>query len=256
MKIITYNINGIRSGLKKGLATWLKATDADVVCFQEVKADREQVPLAVFEDLGYKHIYWHSAQKKGYSGVAVFSKIEPKAVSIGIGIEDYDNEGRWLMVDFENFSVASVYMPSGSSGSERQLFKYRWLDDFYDFINKLKIQKPNLIIGGDFNICHRDIDIHNPKSNAQTSGFLPEERAWMGKFIDSGFVDAFRYLNPEPHNYTWWSTRGQARAKNLGWRIDYQIASKPLANNIKRCVILKQAQFSDHCPVMIEIDDK
>ncbi|HEY8401575.1 MAG TPA: exodeoxyribonuclease III [Cytophagaceae bacterium] len=252
MKVLTYNVNGIRSALSKGFLDWLKATDADIVCLQEVKSNIDQVDIQLFENLGYT-CFWHSAVKKGYSGVATFTRTQPKNVCIGCGIEKYDNEGRVLRVDMETFSVLNVYMPSGSSGDIRQTFKMEWLEDFYEYVSCLKKDVPNLIICGDFNICHQAIDIHNPKSNANSSGFLPEEREWMSKFFDSGFVDAFRYFNSEPHHYTWWSYRANARNKNLGWRIDYHAVAEPLKERLKRAVILSEAKHSDHCPVLLEI---
>jgi exodeoxyribonuclease III len=254
MKIISYNVNGIRAAIKKGFVEWLKATDADVVCLQETKAYKSQVPLALFEDMGYS-TYWQSAEKAGYSGVAIFSKIEPKYVQYGYEDETAipDPEGRVLRLDFEEMSVMSVYMPSGSSGEDRQKFKMRWTEQFIDYSQYLLKNKPHLLICGDYNICHQPIDIHNPKSNAKTSGFLPEERELLGKFIEGGFVDTFRHLNQEPHHYTWWSQRGTAREKNLGWRIDYQMLSKNLENNLQRALILGEAKHSDHCPIMVEV---
>jgi exodeoxyribonuclease-3 len=253
MKIITYNVNGIRSAITKGFVDWLKAANPDMICLQEVKADENQIEKQLFEDLGY-HIYWYSAEKKGYSGVAILTKIKPKHIEYGCGIEIYDREGRVLRTDFEDFSLMSVYMPSGSSGQERQDFKFQWLADFQQYIDQLKVNFPNLIISGDYNICHQAIDIHNPKSNANSSGFLPEERAWMSGFLESGFIDTFRYFNPEPHHYTWWSFRAGARQKNLGWRIDYHCASKALEGRLKRALILPEAKHSDHCPALVEID--
>ena len=253
MKIITYNVNGIRSAITKGFVDWLKAANPDMICLQEVKADENQIEKQLFEDLGY-HIYWYSAEKKGYSGVAILTKIKPKHVEYGCGIEIYDREGRVLRTDFEDFSLMSVYMPSGSSGQERQDFKFQWLADFQQYIDQLKVNFPNLIISGDYNICHQAIDIHNPKSNANSSGFLPEERAWMSGFLESGFIDTFRHFNPEPHHYTWWSFRAGARQKNLGWRIDYHCASKALEGRLKRALILSEAKHSDHCPALVEID--
>lgn len=252
MKIITYNVNGLRSAISKGFLEWLKATDADIVCLQEIKSLPDDYKPETFSEFGYT-VYWHPAEKKGYSGVAVLTRIEPTNSCIGCGIEKYDREGRVLRLDFENFSILNVYMPSGSSGEERQIFKFDWLDDFYIFVCELKIKYPNLVVCGDYNICHRPIDIHNPKSNAKSSGFLPEERAWLEKFFSSGFLDAFRYFNPEPHNYTWWSYRAGARKKNLGWRIDYHAITEPLIKDLKRTIILKEAVHSDHCPVMLEI---
>ncbi len=254
MKIITYNVNGIRAAIRKGFIDWLKAADIDVVCIQETKAQKAQVPLDLLEELGYR-TYWQSAERKGYSGVAIFSKIDPNLIQHGYEEETglNDPEGRMLRVDFDTLSIISVYMPSGSSGGERQKFKMQWIDQFYDYIVELKKQKPNLIISGDYNICHQPIDIHNPKANAKSSGFLPEERAWLSKFLDLGFIDTFRHLNPEPHHYTWWSTRSNAREKNLGWRIDYHLMSESLQDKLSRAVILSEAKHSDHCPVLIEI---
>lgn len=253
MKIVTYNVNGIRSALNKNFYNWLKATNPDVLCLQEIKAFPEQANKHLFEDLGYK-TYWYPAQKAGYSGVAIFSKKEPNHVEYGCGIEKYDNEGRILRIDFEEISVMSAYLPSGSSGEDRQAFKMVFLADFYSYIENLISQKPNLCICGDFNICHQPIDIHNPKSNAKSSGFLPEERDWLSSFISIGFIDSFRYLNPEPHNYTWWSYRANARAKNLGWRIDYIFYTQNLHKTIVKSHILAEAKHSDHCPVISEIE--
>ncbi|HWD90181.1 MAG TPA: exodeoxyribonuclease III [Mucilaginibacter sp.] len=254
MKIITYNVNGIRSAINKNWLAWLQATDADVVCLQEIKATPEVLTdLFLVEQLGYQH-YWFPAEKKGYSGTAIFTKQTPKHIEYGCGIPHYDREGRNIRVDFENISVMSVYFPSGSSGDERQGFKYQFLDEFGEYINRLKWAYPNLVICGDYNICHRPIDIHNPKSNANSSGFLPEEREWMENFINSGFIDTFRHKNKEPHNYTWWSFRANSRAKNLGWRIDYILVTHPLEAHIKRAMILPEAKHSDHCPVMVELE--
>jgi exodeoxyribonuclease-3 len=253
MKIITYNVNGIRSAINKGLLEWVKGTKADILCFQEVKATADQIDETPFKELGYTS-YWFTAQKKGYSGVAIFTKVVPKHIEYGCGIEKYDFEGRVIRVDFEDFSVMNVYMPSGSSGEERQQFKFEWMDDFFIYINELKKKHPNLIVCGDYNICHKPIDIHNPKSNVNSSGFLPEEREWMGKLFDSGFIDAFRYFNQEPHHYTWWSYRANSRNKNLGWRIDYQAVTKEMESRLKRSVILSDAIHSDHCPVLLEIN--
>lgn len=253
MKIISYNVNGIRAAINKDFFAWLQATDADIVCLQEIKATPEQIGnILLIEQLGYKH-YWYPAQKKGYSGTAILSKIEPLHIAYGCGIEEFDFEGRTIRADFENFSVMSVYFPSGSSGDERQVFKYQFLDKFYSYIDALKLEFPNLVISGDYNICHQEIDIHNPKSNANSSGFLPQERAWMESFLNSGFIDTFRHLNLEPHHYTWWSYRAGARSKNLGWRIDYHLITSALAKNLKRAAILPEAKHSDHCPILLEM---
>lgn len=252
-KIITYNVNGIRAAMSKGFMEWLKAADPDVLCLQEIKASPEQFGVIEFEALGYHH-FWYPAQKKGYSGVALLSKEKPDNVVYGCGIEKYDAEGRVIRADFGNVSVLSVYHPSGSSGEERQAFKMKWLDDFTAFANNLRKTRPHLIISGDYNICHKAIDIHNPVSNAKSSGFLPEERAWFDEFVGHGYVDAFREFNQEPHQYSWWSYRANAREKNLGWRIDYNMVTKNLQQKITRSLILPEAKHSDHCPVVLEID--
>ncbi|MGV8877942.1 MAG: exodeoxyribonuclease III [Sphingobacteriaceae bacterium] len=254
MKIITYNVNGLRSAISKNWLSWLQATDADVICLQEIKATPDVImDLLAVEQMGYEH-YWYPAEKKGYSGTAIFTRLTPKRIVYGCGISDYDREGRNIRVDFENVSVMSVYFPSGSSGEERQGFKYRFLDEFGEYINQLKTTCPKLVISGDYNICHRPIDIHNPKSNANSSGFLPAEREWIDNFIQSGFIDSFRHFNSDPHQYTWWSFRANARAKNLGWRIDYNMVSKEMEEHLKRATMLPEARHSDHCPVLLELD--
>lgn len=252
MKIISYNVNGIRSAICKGFMDWVRAADPDVLCLQEIKACEITFDKAPFEALGY-HVYLHPAARKGYSGVAVLSRLVPRHVESGCGNQLYDCEGRMLRLDFEDFSVASVYMPSGSSGDERQLFKMHWLSYFQEYALKLRRQLPGLVLCGDFNICHQAIDIHNPKANAKSSGFLPEERNWFCGFLEQGFVDTFRHFNQEPHHYTWWSYRAGARKKNLGWRIDYSIVTENLRPRLKRATILPEANHSDHCPVMVEI---
>lgn len=252
MKVISYNVNGIRAALKKGFLEWLSAADPDVLCIQETKAQKEQLDLSLFHEAGYEYQYWYSAQKKGYSGVAVLSKKEPNNVSYGTKIESMDHEGRNLRLDFDRFSVMSLYLPSGTNDA-RLDFKLRYMAEFQEYVNELKKDIPNLLICGDYNICHEAIDIHNPKQNKNTSGFLPVEREWIGNFIESGFVDTFRHLNKEPHNYTWWSYRANARNNNKGWRIDYCMASKPLESNISRAFILPEARHSDHCPIGVEL---
>jgi len=255
LKILTYNVNGLRAALKKDWLGWLKTADADVVCLQEIKATPDQVPeIALLEQMGYEH-YWYPARKKGYSGTAIITRIAPRHVEYGCGQEDYDAEGRMLRADFDGLSVMSVYFPSGTTGDVRQDFKYRFLDDFQAYSDQLLAERPNLVVCGDFNICHRAIDIHNPKSNANTSGFLPAEREWMENFIQSGYVDSFRHLHPEPHRYSWWSYRAGARARNLGWRIDYNMVSKALQDKIRSADILADAVHSDHCPVELNIED-
>ncbi len=251
--IISYNVNGIRAAINKNFLEWLKNVNPDILCLQEIKANPDQFDSKAFESLGYNY-YSYPAQKKGYSGVAILSKSKPDAINYGCGIAKYDDEGRVLRADFGKVSVMSVYHPSGSSGEERQAFKMQWLADFKEYISVLKKEKPKLILCGDFNICNKAIDIHNPKSNANTSGFLPEERAWFDSFLETGFIDSFREFNKEPHNYSWWSYRANAREKNLGWRIDYNLISKELVSQLKGASILPDAKHSDHCPVVINID--
>ena len=253
MKILTYNVNGIRAALRKDFSSWLKAVNPDIICLQEIKANPEQFEASVFTDLGY-HCFWNPAEKKGYSGVAILTKTKPQHVEYDCGIEEIDFEGRILRADFDRFSVMSAYFPSGSSGDMRQEFKMKFLTQFQNYVNVLKKDFPNLVISGDYNICHKAIDIHNPQRNKNTSGFLPGEREWMSEFIASGFTDSFRHLNPEPHNYSWWSYRTNARAKNLGWRIDYNMISENLLSNLSRSAILSQAHHSDHCPVLVELE--
>ncbi|WKN46102.1 exodeoxyribonuclease III [Tunicatimonas pelagia] len=253
MKIISYNVNGIRAAIRKGFLEWLSEEKPDVVCLQETKATPDQVPVSDIEALGYQTFWETSTIKKGYSGVAIFSKPTPKHVDYGIGIDKYDQEGRVIRADYEDFSVMSVYMPSGTMGDVRQAFKMQWLADFQSYINELKQEKENLIISGDYNICHRPIDIHDPVRNKNSTGFLPEEREWVSGFIESGFIDTFRFFNQEPNHYTWWSYRAGARQKNLGWRIDYHMASDALKGRLKNAAILPQAHHSDHCPIVLEI---
>lgn len=252
MKLITYNVNGIRAAMNKGFVDWLAQESPDVIGLQEIKALESDVDWGRMEDLGYTR-YCFPAEKKGYSGVAILSKISPKAVHYGMGISDYDAEGRMIRADFEDFSFISAYFPSGTTGDIRQDFKYAFLDDVFAYLQQLKKERPRLIVSGDYNICHKAIDIHNPLANKNTSGFLPEERSWMDKLVDSGFIDTFREFHAGPHHYSWWSYRANARAKNLGWRIDYHMASKELQNKLKRAVILPDVMHSDHCPVLLEL---
>lgn len=259
MKIISYNVNGIRAAINKGFIDWVKAADPDVICLQEIKAMKEQLDLSLFEEAGYRYNYWFSAQKKGYSGVAILSKTEPKHIEYGTGIESMDFEGRNIRADFparsaggDAVSVMSLYLPSGTNDA-RLNHKLEYMDMFQTYINALKKDIPNLVICGDYNICHEEMDIHNPKMKG-VSGFLPIEREWIGSFIESGFIDSFRYVNPELQQYSWWSYRANSRANNKGWRLDYAMVSQPLQENIKRAVILTEAVHSDHCPILVEID--
>lgn len=252
-RIISYNVNGIRAALKKGLLDWIAASAPDVLCLQEVKAFPDQFDTSLFEKAGY-HTYWHPAQKKGYSGVAILTKEKPDRVVEGCGIDHIDAEGRILRADFGNTSLITVYIPSGSSGELRQNYKMQWLREFRDYLHQLSDERKDLIICGDYNICHKAEDIHNPVANAGSSGFLPEEREWLEDFMTSlGFVDGFRHFNKDPHHYSWWSYRAGARRKNLGWRIDYTMVRESIADRMTKAAILKNAYHSDHCPVLLDI---
>jgi exodeoxyribonuclease III len=253
MKIISYNVNGIRAAINKGFIDWLQKANPDVLCLQEIKATEEQIPVLELQAAGYEFQYYFSAQKKGYSGVAVLCKTKPNAIQFGTGIEHMDYEGRILRVDFDDLSVMSLYLPSGTN-IDRLEHKFMFMDDFQNYVNLLKQDIPNLVICGDYNICHEAIDIHDPIRNKTVSGFLPEERAWLDQFMKSGFIDTFRHFNKEPHHYSWWSYRAGARNNNKGWRIDYCLATNSLEHRLKRAVILPEAKHSDHCPVLVEID--
>lgn len=252
-KICTYNVNGIRAALNKGFAQWLQEENPDILCIQEIKAFKEQVDTAIFDHLGYHH-YWYSAEKPGYSGVAIFSKEKPKHVEYGTGNSLYDREGRVIRADYDGYSVVNMYHPSGSSGELRQDFKMHWLEFFTDYVNKLRQELPNLVLCGDYNICHKSIDIHDPVGNKNSSGFLPEEREWFDRFVGNGYIDSFRKINQEPQQYTWWSYRANARANNKGWRIDYIMLTEGLRDKVKFSRILPDAKHSDHCPMYSEIE--
>lgn len=253
MKIISYNVNGIRSAIKKGFIDWLKTDPADIVCIQEVKAHEEDIDRSAIKSAGYSS-YFFLAQKKGYSGVGIFSKIEPANVEYGHGNEQSDFEGRVLRADFGDITLVNAYFPSGTTGEPRQSYKYVWLDEFSDYLNELKKTRRKLIVCGDYNIAHKEIDIHNPVSNKKSSGFLPEERAWMDQFFKNGFTDSFRYLNKEPHQYSWWSVmRPSVRLENKGWRIDYISVTDNLAEQINKVAIFPEVKHSDHCPVFLDI---
>ena len=252
MKVVSYNVNGIRAAMNKGLIDWLVKEDPDVICLQEIKALEEQINISEFESIGFKYNYWFSAQKKGYSGVAILSKHEPIRVEYGTGISYMDFEGRNLRLDFEEFSVMSLYLPSGTN-LDRLEFKLNYMDDFLAYIKELNSKIKNLIIAGDYNICHKAIDIHDPVRNKNVSGFLPVEREWLQKFIDSGFVDSFREFNSDPNQYSWWTYRANARANNKGWRIDYIMVSSDLKNKLNDAAILNDIVHSDHCPITISL---
>lgn len=253
MTIASYNVNGIRAALNKGFIEWLQSVGPDVICLQETKAMKEQVDVSLFEAAGYKYHFWFSAQKKGYSGVALLCKQEPDHVAYGTGIDYMDFEGRNIRADFGDLSVMSMYLPSGTN-LDRLEFKLKYMADFQKYADELRKERENLIVCGDYNICHEAIDIHDPVRNKNVSGFLPVEREWMSSFINSGFIDSFRNFNKEPHNYTWWSYRANARNNNKGWRLDYGMVNESLKDRLKRCVILSEAKHSDHCPILLEIE--
>jgi exodeoxyribonuclease III len=252
MKIISYNVNGIRAALTKDFAGWLREENPDVLLLQETKAQPEQVDTLLFAEMGYT-TFLHSAEKKGYSGVAILSKEMPDNVVIGMNNPQFDREGRVIRADFGDLSVISVYIPSGSSGDERQAYKMEFLDAFLPFVNELSKTRPNLVIGGDYNICHKPIDINHPERQIGVSGFLPEEREWMDRFEAAGMVDTFRVFDKSAEKYSWWSYRGGARFRNAGWRIDYHWVSEPLKDRLRNASILADVVHSDHCPVVVEI---
>ncbi len=256
MRIITANLNGIRSAASKGFFDWLRKQNADVVCLQETKAQEHQLDPALHYLDGY-HCHFVDAEKKGYSGVAIFSRVEPDRVICGLGegFEDMDAEGRFIQADFGKLSVISLYLPSGSSGDERQAVKFSFMERFTESLRTLRRKRREFVICGDWNIVHREIDIKNWKSNQKNSGCLPEERAWLDLLFDElGYVDAFRVVDPRPEQYTWWSNRGQARAKNVGWRIDYQVITPGLADKVQAASIYRDERFSDHAPLTIDYD--
>ena len=254
MRIISANLNGVRSAARKGFFDWMCAEDAAVVCLQETKAQRHQLEDAVFHPPGWFN-YWHDAKKPGYSGVALYSRVEPDEVVSGLGWPDVDAEGRWIEARFGKLSVVSLYMQSGSSSEERQRIKFEFMERFLPYLRSLRRKRREYIICGDWNIAHKEIDLRNWRSNQKNSGFLPEERAWMDQlFGEAGFVDAFRVVEDGPDHYTWWSNRGQAWAKNVGWRIDYQVITPGLKDKVRAASIYKNQRFSDHAPLSIDYD--
>jgi exodeoxyribonuclease-3 len=253
MKIISFNVNGIRAALGKGLAEWLESENPEITCFQETKAQPDQIDQVLFQSMGYRSCLFNSAEKKGYSGVAILSKQQPDYYSFGIGNDFFDREGRVIRADFGDITIVCVYIPSGTSGDLRQTLKMEFLQLFTDYLVELRKQRPKFLVCGDFNICHKPIDINHPEKHVTMSGFLPEEREWFDRFIDLGMVDTFRQFNAEPNQYSWWSFRANAREKNLGWRIDYHIVTEALKPQLTGAAILQEVVFSDHCPVVAEL---
>jgi exodeoxyribonuclease-3 len=253
MRIISYNVNGIRAAMTKGFCEWLKTDPADIICLQETKATKDNVNRQLVAECGYED-YWFSATKKGYSGVAVFTKIKPDHIEYGNKHAVSDDEGRIIQLDFGDIRLINAYFPSGTTGDVRQEFKYQWLDHFHTYLETLKKKYPKLILCGDYNIAHNEIDIHDPKGNKNTSGFLPNERAWMDRFMGSGWIDTFRVFHPEPHRYSWWSQRfPNVRLQNKGWRLDYITATESLREQLKTADIYPDVKHSDHCPVYLEL---
>ena len=254
MRIITLNANGIRAAEKKGVFSWLKKQNADVVCIQETKAQEHQLTAEAFHPESY-HCYYHDAVKKGYSGVALYCKKQPDEIIKGIGWEDVDVEGRFIEARFGTLSVISLYLHSGSASEERQAVKYKFLDRFLPYLRDLAKDGRDYVVCGDWNIAHTEKDIRNAKGNKNNSGFLPKERAWLDElFSDNQWFDAFRMLEQADHEYTWWSNRGQSWAKNVGWRIDYHVVSKAFEDKVQATDVYRGERFSDHAPLTVDYD--
>lgn len=257
MNIISYNLNGIRAAITKGLFDWIGSQQFDIIGVQETKAESSQVDTTELTRLGFEHQFWHSAtSKKGYSGVAIFSRIAPDRVEVGMGDHTFDREGRVIRADFGDWTLVNCYFPSGTSGDERQGVKMEFLTAIYDWVQELRKTRPNIVLQGDYNIAHTPKDIHDPKGNAKSSGFLPDERAWLDKWYDpqqGGFVDSFRLMNPDLQKYSWWNVRSNARASNKGWRIDYQAVTETLKGRVRAADLLNDAVHSDHCPCLLNL---
>lgn len=250
-RLLSWNVNGIRAVVKKGFVAWLKTTRADVICIQETKAQPEQMPEELQSLSGYTRFY-SSAEKKGYSGVALFTRMEPKSVDHGFGIPEFDNEGRILIANFDSFVLYNIYFPNGKMSKQRLDYKMAFYDAFLAHADQLRHEHRSIVVCGDVNTAHQEIDLFHPKENAKTSGFLPIERSWIDTFISHGYIDTFRMFNKEPGQYTWWDYKSRARERNIGWRIDYFFISEDLQKSLVRAFILPEVQGSDHCPVGID----
>jgi exodeoxyribonuclease-3 len=252
MKLLSWNVNGIRACDKAGFLDWLRAEDADVVCLQETKASRDQLHAGLLEPAGYR-TYWHSAKKPGYSGVAIYSRTEPRSVREGIGIEKYDSEGRVLIAEYAKFTLVNAYFPNSQRDHARLPYKLAFCRDLLRFCEESRANGRPVVVCGDFNIAHQEIDLRNPKSNVNNAGFLPQERAWMTEYVGAGYVDTFRHFTKDPGHYTWWSYRPGVREKNIGWRLDYFFAARELAGRLRAAGIQPHVRGSDHCPVSLEL---
>lgn len=253
MRILSWNVNGIRAADKKGLFELIKKESPDVLCLQEIKAMPEQVPPYLRNYPGY-YIYWKSAERRGYSGVATYTKIKPIEVKTGFGIEKFDSEGRILITTFPSFILFNIYFPNGKQDQERLDYKFKFYDTFLDYADELKAKRNNIVVCGDFNTAHKEIDLARPKENEKISGFLPIERAWIDRLVDHGYVDTFRHFNKAPNQYSWWDMKSRARERNIGWRIDYFFVNKEFMPRVKKAFIQQSVIGSDHCPVGIEIN--
>jgi exodeoxyribonuclease-3 len=253
MKLYCWNVNGIRAATQKGFLDWFNKTEPDILCLQETKANKDQLEDNIAQPDGY-HAFWNSAEKKGYSGTVTYSKKEPQRIKYELGIDEFDGEGRVIETEYKDFVLFNIYFPNGKRDLSRVKYKLDFCDVVLDRCETLKKEGKNLIICGDYNTAHKEIDLKNWKSNQKTTGFLPEERAWIDKFINHGYVDTFRHFDPEPDNYTWWSYMGNARQKNVGWRIDYFFVNEKIVSNLKDGFILPDVQGSDHCPIGVEVD--
>jgi exodeoxyribonuclease-3 len=253
MRIICWNVNGIRAADRKGLFDWLKKEDPDVLCLQEIKALPVQVPAHLKNTPGY-NIFWNPAERKGYSGVVTYTKEKPIDVKYGFGIKKFDVEGRVIITEFNSFTLFNIYFPNGKKNEERLDYKLDFYDTFLGYADNLKSEGKNIIVCGDFNTAHKELDLTRPKENEKVSGFLPVERAWIDTFIDHGYVDTFRHFNKDPNNYSWWDFKTRARERNVGWRIDYFFVNKEFISNLKKAFIMQDVMGSDHCPVGIDIE--